>query len=67
MMGKITTYMSVCMMAVSLLFLTGYTGIAYSQTVTGIVTDATTGESIPGANVVIQGTTIGTSTGLDGD
>ncbi|MDZ7691446.1 MAG: hypothetical protein U5K69_10000 [Balneolaceae bacterium] len=31
-------------------------------TVTGIVTDANTGESLPGVNVVVKGTTTGTST-----
>jgi TonB-linked SusC/RagA family outer membrane protein len=35
--------------------------------VTGRVTDAATGEPLPGASVVIQGTTIGTTTGIDGD
>lgn len=34
--------------------------------ITGTVTDATTGEPLPGASVVVQGTTIGTVTGVDG-
>ena len=37
------------------------------QVVTGQVTDAATGEPLPGASVVIQGTTTGTTTGIDGD
>ncbi len=36
------------------------------QTVTGRVTDSTTGEPIIGANVVVDGTTIGTVTDVDG-
>lgn len=43
--------------------------LALSQngTITGNVTDAATGESIIGANAVIQGTTVGASTDLDGN
>jgi len=36
------------------------------QTVTGTVTDAESGDSLPGVNVVVKNTTIGTSTGNDG-
>ena len=41
---------------------------AYSQTksIVGTVKDAKSGEGIPGVNVVIQGTTDGTITDLDG-
>lgn len=41
---------------------------AFGQTggVRGVVTERSTGESLPGANVLIKGTLIGTSTGLDG-
>lgn len=34
--------------------------------VTGVVTDSKTGEALPGVNVVIQGTTIGTITDIEG-
>jgi TonB-linked SusC/RagA family outer membrane protein len=34
--------------------------------VTGKVTDATTGEALPGVNIVVDGTTIGTTSGIDG-
>jgi len=37
----------------------------FSQ-VTGTVTDEVTGEPIPGANVLVKGTTVGTITNLDG-
>jgi TonB-linked SusC/RagA family outer membrane protein len=35
-------------------------------TVTGLVTDASSGESLPGVSIVIEGTTTGTVTDLDG-
>ncbi len=43
-------------------------GILSAQqiTVTGKVTDATDGLPIPGANILVKGTTIGTSTDVDG-
>lgn len=44
-------------------------GIIHGQgiTITGTVTDATDGTTIPGANVQIKGTTIGTVTNFDGE
>ncbi|MDH5598757.1 MAG: carboxypeptidase-like regulatory domain-containing protein, partial [Cyclobacteriaceae bacterium] len=39
---------------------------AQSRTVTGTVTDPATGESLPGVNVVVKGTTNGTITDIDG-
>ncbi|WMN12266.1 TonB family protein [Marivirga salinae] len=40
--------------------------VAVSQRISGEVLDAETGEAIPGANVILKGTSIGTSTDLDG-
>ena len=40
---------------------------AQQVTVRGKVTDASNGEGIPGANVVVRGTTTGTITNVDGD
>ena len=40
--------------------------MAQRATVTGTVTDDVTGETLPGVAVVIQGTTIGTTTDFDG-
>lgn len=50
------------------LFFNG-TAALYAQEVkiTGKVTDAGTGESLPAANVVIQGSTVGTVTDVDGN
>lgn len=35
--------------------------------VTGKVTDASTGESIPGANIIVEGTTLGTTSDFEGN
>lgn len=44
-------------------------GLSYAQvkTVTGKVTDAGTGEALPGVTIVVKGTTNGTITNFDGD
>lgn len=39
---------------------------AQSRVVTGVVTDASTSESIPGVNVILKGSTSGTITDIDG-
>lgn len=44
----------------------GLYSFAQGQVITGKVTEASTGDPIPGANVVIKGTTIGTVTMPDG-
>jgi hypothetical protein len=36
-------------------------------TVTGTITDKTTGELLPGVNIVVDGTTIGTVSDMDGN
>src|SRR5690625_1551562 len=48
---------------------TAYTASTYAQTgnVEGTVTDGSTGETMPGVNVVIQETTTGTTTNADGE
>jgi outer membrane receptor protein involved in Fe transport len=45
------------------------TELLFSQggKISGRVTDAATGEGIPGANVLIEGTTMGSATNLDGE
>ncbi|MBT8218801.1 MAG: carboxypeptidase-like regulatory domain-containing protein, partial [Bacteroidia bacterium] len=50
----------------SMLFL-GLCSMAIAQrTISGTVTDATTGEGLIGANVLVAGTDVGTSTDIDG-
>jgi TonB-linked SusC/RagA family outer membrane protein len=39
----------------------------YQETVTGTVVDSQTGEALPGVNIVIQGTSSGTATNIDGE
>ena len=51
-----------------LIFILSLTTIAFSQTkISGKVTDASTGDPIPGASVIIENTTIGTLTDFDGN
>lgn len=40
---------------------------AQSQTVTGKVTDASNGQPLPGVAVIVKGTTVGATTGVEGD
>lgn len=44
-----------------------FAGIAQAQTVSGVVTDEQTGEELTGVNIVVQGTTIGTATDMNGE
>ncbi|MCO5231339.1 MAG: TonB-dependent receptor [Chitinophagales bacterium] len=41
--------------------------LAQNRTVSGVVTDAEDGQPLIGVSVVVKGTTLGTSTGIDGD
>ncbi len=50
----------------SLLFGCTLTGFAQNTTVKGTVTDAQTGETLPGVNILVVGTTTGTSTDSTG-
>lgn len=42
------------------------TAMAQSGTIKGTVTDSKTGETLPGANIIVKGTTFGVSTDIDG-
>lgn len=42
-------------------------GMLYAQQVQGLITDESTGEPLPGVNIIVKGTTTGTSTGADGN
>jgi TonB-dependent starch-binding outer membrane protein SusC len=44
-----------------------YTGDPQQVTVRGAVTDATTGDALPGVNIVVKGTTVGTMSDVSGN
>ena len=56
---------SIILSFVAILFLAS-SAWAQRVTVTGTVTDGSTGETLPGVAVVVQGTTLGTTTDIDG-
>lgn len=60
-MKKIVIAALACLMAISSSL------YAQERTITGKVTDATDGSSLPGVNVLVVGTTIGTITDMDGN
>ena len=41
-------------------------GFAHSQTLSGKITDSETGEPLPGAQVFVKGTFVGTTTDVNG-
>ncbi len=53
----------------SLIFLVCVTGSVYAQSgsITGTVTDATTGESLPGVTILLEEISRGTATNIDGE
>ena len=53
-------------LAMVLTLMLSFSAIAQQRPVTGLVTDSNTGESLPGVNILVQGTSIGTVTDLDG-
>ncbi|MES3631060.1 MAG: TonB-dependent receptor [Longimonas sp.] len=59
-------FLSQFITGVLVLFMAPGLVVAQSGTVTGTVTDAETGEPLPGANVVVIGTEIGVPTDVDG-
>lgn len=62
--GKSHFRMLALLVAVQLLF--AFPALSQTSTVKGIITDSKTGEALPGVNVVIKGTTRGTTTQIDG-
>jgi hypothetical protein len=58
--------LSITAMHIKAYSLTDTSKLAYGQ-VSGKVLDKNTGETIIGANVIIEGTTVGVATGLDGE
>lgn len=47
--------------------MTSNKGIVIQETVRGQVTASQTGESLPGVNIIVKGSTLGTSTDIDGN
>ena len=60
-MKKIAIFLSI------LLFMGNLVSFAQTKTITGTVTSADDGTSIPGVSVSVKGTTVGTVTNIDGD
>lgn len=44
----------------------GNLSLSQQQTVSGLITDFTSGEPLPGVNIVVEGTTLGTVSDMDG-
>lgn len=65
-MKRRTSLYKVLLLSVALLGVLVLSARAQDQTVTGEVTDATSGEALPGVNIVVKGTTVGTATANDG-
>lgn len=61
---KLYKYFKYITLSLSLFFV--YNGFSQNITVTGTVIDAKYGQPIPGVNVIISGTSEGTSTNIDG-
>ncbi len=55
------------MMVMSLLLFCSYSLLAQEKAISGVVTSAVDGQPIPGASVIVEGTTIGTTTDFDGN
>lgn len=64
-MNSINTKLKTLLLILSILTLSAAS--LYAQTVRGVVNDADTNEPLPGVNILLQGTTIGTSTNVDGE
>lgn len=62
-----STFMKLKLLVTSFAILFANLIFAQSGTIRGVVSDAKTGETIIGANVRLEGTSIGVATGLDGD
>ena len=59
-------FRAACVPVLLSLLIAQFAFAASSGSITGRVVDKTTGDPLPGANVTIQGTSIGASTDLDG-
>lgn len=63
--NKISGILTCLVLVLSIITLPGHAQ-GDQETVSGTITDASTGETIPGVNIVVSGTSTGTSSGPDG-
>ena len=49
-----------------LFMISPFLALAQERTISGKVTDAETGDNLPGVNIIIKGTSVGTSTDSNG-
>lgn len=61
----LTAFLFFSFLLLSLTFLSS-NAWAQDDTVTGVVVDASNGETLPGVNILVKGTTVGTSTNANG-
>ncbi len=55
------------LLTLSILFISAFSVLAQTGGIRGVITDAETGETLIGVNILISGTTFGAATGIDGD
>jgi TonB-dependent starch-binding outer membrane protein SusC len=55
-----------CLFSMMLLFVSMHGAMAQNGRIIGAVTDRATGETLPGASIIVEGTTTGTVTNVDG-
>lgn len=55
-----------CVAAFIVALMSSMSANAQTGTITGVVTDTTTGDPLPGVNVIVQGTTLGAASDVDG-
>ena len=61
------TLRQACALTALLVFLVPSALVVHGQQVSGTVTESETGSGLPGANIVVKGTTIGTTTDIQGN
>ncbi len=59
-------YICTLALAVTIALVLPMEGYGQTKTITGVVTDASSGSTLPGVNILIEGTRRGTSTNVDG-
>ena len=65
-LSKFGSWLVQVALAALLVFGWGFSDTLAQQTISGTITDASNGETLPGVNIVVPGTTIGTTTDMQG-